>query len=196
MARTNKVILIAGTRGTGKTDFVKNLLFKMKSKFAKCLVVDTFDSGVWKNLATHTNPNGNQISVPIIPLSKFKNWRSGIGRIFSPDTAELMAEIQENAKNTFIVFEDSTKYIGSRLTDETKKFVLDSKQKNLDMVFIFHSLSQIPPDLVRVADILVLFKTNEGKISTTKYPWAEIPEMMKKLKASNNRFENLTLLLN
>lgn len=168
----------------------------MRHKFAKCLVVDTFDSDVWHNLATFHHPEAKEIKVPAIPLQRFKNWRSGIGRIFSADTTELMAEIQENAKNTFIVFEDSTKYIGSRLTDETKKFVLDSKQKNLDLVFIFHSLSQIPPDLVRVADILVLFKTNEGKISTTKYPWAEIPEMMKKLKASPNRYENLKLLLN
>jgi len=196
MARTNKVILIAGTRGTGKTDFVKNLVSKSSSAFPKSLVVDTFDSDTWHNLATHDHPERINMQVNNIPMAKFKHWKSGIGRMFSSDTRAIMQLIQEYSRNTFIVFEDATKYIGAKLSEEMKLFVLDSKQKNLDLVFIFHSLASIPPDLVRVADVLVLFKTNEGKPSETKYPWGEIPEMMASLKKDSNRFATRILKLN
>lgn len=196
MTRTNKVILIAGTRGTGKTDFVKDLIFSQSKNFPKCLVVDTFDSSVWHNLATHKHPQHISNKVPELSIKNFPRWKSGTARMFSSDTKTIMSAIQKYARNSFIVFEDATKYIGSVLTDDMKMFVLDSKQKNLDLVFIFHSLASIPPALVRVSDILVLFKTNEGKVSETKYPWGEIPEMMEKLKNDPNRYARLSLQLN
>ena len=196
MSRTNKVILIAGTRGTGKTDFVKDLIFKMMDNFSKTLVVDTFDSDVWQNLKTWNHPERINFPVTKIPVSKLKRWKAGVGRIYSSDTTKIMNEISEHAKNTFIVFEDATKYIGSKLEKETRNFVLDSKQKNLDLVFIFHSLASIPPELVRVSDTLILFKTNEGKVSSSKYPWGQIPVMMNDLRNSENRFKWLGLHLN
>lgn len=192
--RTNKVILIAGTRGTGKTDFIKNLLAKM-THFDKRLVVDTFDSDTWENLETFLHPEQKKINVPIIQLEKFPRWKNGIGRIFSSDTRHLMELIQQHALNTFIVFEDATKYIGSRLTDDMKMFVLDSKQKNLDLVFIFHSLSQIPPDLIRVSDAIQLFKTQEGEPSKTKYPFPDIPPAMQRIRQHKSRYYNETIIL-
>jgi|SRR5690554_3295455 len=193
--RTNKVFLIAGTRGTGKTDFIKNIIAEASKSFNKTLVVDTFDNPAWKDLSTWNHPD-RLTQVPVIPLTKFPVWKKGIGKIYSSNTKELMATIQEYAKNTFVVFEDATRYIGSKLTDDVNNFVLDSKQKNLDLVFIFHSLMSIPPDLVRVADILILFKTNEGKIPEYKYPWPEIPIAMKELKKSSNRYMYKIIPLN
>ncbi len=196
MSRTNKVILIVGNRSTGKTDYLKSLIFKMSKIFPKSLVVDTFYSDVWKNLKTWDRPEGINFPVTDIPISKFKNWKSGVGKMYSSDTSKIMAEIQKHAKNTFISFEDSTKYVGSRLNEDMRMFVLDSKQKNLDIVFVFHSLASIPPELVRISDILVLFKTSEGKVSTSKYPWGQIPEMMKSLKADKNQYAKRILQLN
>lgn len=188
MSRTNKVILIVGNRGTGKTDFVKNLIHDMSENFPKCLIVDTFDSDVWKNLKTWNHPERVNFNVPDLPIEKFKRWKTGIAKMYSSDTSMMMEHISKYAKNTFITFEDATKYIGSRLEKETRNFVLDSKQKNLDLVFIFHSLASIPPELVRVSDILILFKTNEGKISQSKYPWPQIPILMDQLKKDKNKY--------
>lgn len=193
--RTNKVILVAGTRGTGKTDFIKNVIRNQKSKFPKTLIVDTFDSPVWKDLSTHDHPEDLK-PIPVLSPTNFKRWKKGLARIYSPNTKSLMQLIAHHSKNTFIVFEDATRYIGSKVTDDVNNFVLDSKQKNLDLVFIFHSLMSIPPDLVRVSDVLVLFKTNEGNPPGYKYPWAEIPTAMQKLKASKNRYDNKIILLN
>lgn len=193
--RTNQVILIAGTRGTGKTDYIKNMIVSQSKRFPKCLVVDTFDNPVWTDLSTWNHPDRMEL-VPVIPAESFPRWKKGIGRIYHSNTNLLMSEIQQHSRNTFIVFEDATRYVGSRLTDDMRNFVLDSKQKNLDLAFIFHNLTAIPSELVRVADILVLFKTNEGKVNESKYPWAEIPVMMKRLKEDSNRYANLALKLN
>lgn len=193
--RTNKVILVAGKRGTGKTDFIKNLAFKMSVRFPKVLVVDTFDSDVWHNLNTWNAPTRN-INVPQIPVDMFKRWTKGVGRMFSGETELIMSTVQEHARNSFIIFEDATKYIGNKLTKDVKYFVLDSKQKNLDLVFIFHSLMAIPPDLIRVADALVLFKTNDNTLPAKYDSWPEIETMRKDLRESENRYVNKAIELN
>lgn len=183
------MILIVGNRGTGKTDFCKNeIILPGQKNFPKTLIIDTFDSEVWHDLKTFKNPDGFHTKINVINPKDLGRWRSGIARMFSGDVQPMLASIQQFAKNTLLIFEDATKYVGSRLTDDMRRFVLDSKQKNLDIVFIFHSLASIPPELVRISDILVLFKTNEGEVSKTKYPWGEIPIMMKELKESANRF--------
>lgn len=188
--------MVAGTRGTGKTDFLKDLLYVSKQGFRKQLVVDTFDSDVWHNLKTFVNPHQVNVPVRVLPVEKFQYWSQGLYRMFSSDTELMMSEIQQHATNCQIIFEDATKYVGSVLTKDMKKFVLDSKQKNLDLIFVFHSLASIPPDLVRVADTLTLFKTNEGDPSKVKYPFPDIIPMMEKLRASKNRYENRTIRLN
>lgn len=194
--RTNKVILIAGTRGTGKTDYLKNITYKMSSIFPKCLIVDTFDSEPWRTLKTYNHPERMNFSVPIVPLSKLKYWKAGIGRVFSSDTDSIMARIQEDLMNTFIIFEDATKYVGSTLTKDVRKFVLDSKQKNLDIVFVFHTLMAIPPELVRISDVLVLFKTGDEALPSKYGSNPEIERLRQKIKQSKDRFINYSIELN
>lgn len=196
MARTNKVILIAGARGTGKTDFVKKLYYKSRNNFPKALLVDVFDSDNWHNLEVHDHPEWKNQQVDTIPLRKFQYWKAGYGRMYSGDAKEMMNLIQKFARNSFIVFEDAIRYIKSKLSEDESRFLFESKQKNLDLVFIYHALGQIPPDLLRAADILVLFKTNEGAPCTKKYPWEEIPQMMKELKKEQNRYSYRVIQLN
>ncbi len=185
-----------GTRGTGKTDFVKNLIASQRSNFQKQLVVDTFDSFVWRNLKTHLHPEYEELQVAVLPSEMFVRWKKGIYRIFSSDTDQMFDDIDRLLFDAHLVLEDATKYVGSTLTETMKKFLLDSKQKNLDVTLIFHSLVSVPPGLVRIADTLTLFKTNEGDVSKSKYPWAEIPIMMARLRKDKNRFANLTIALN
>lgn len=192
--RNNSVFLIAGNRGTGKTDKVKQLI--QSSQQIKRVIVDTFDSDIWHNMKTWNHPEWSGVRVPSMTPEKFQFWKSGLYRMYSSDTDLLMNNIQLYANNALVVFEDATKYIGSKLSKDMKNFVLDSKQKNLDIVFIFHSLSQIPSDLIRVADILTLFKTNEGIPSLTKYPFHEIPVMMKRMRESEDKHANISIRLN
>ncbi len=191
--RTNKVSLIVGTRGTGKTDFIKNGLPNIYQR--KQLIVDTFDSPVWHNLKTFKYPGNEKIEIPVMPIDKFQYWTKGRYRIFSADTAMIMNLITQYAIGCTIVFEDSTKYIGSRLTEAVRYFVLDSKQKDLDLIFVFHSLMSIPPELIRIADNITLFKTNDRKVPA-KIDFPEVEKIFTKVNKHPNRFHFEYLELN
>ncbi|HRO76641.1 MAG TPA: hypothetical protein PLP27_10895, partial [Crocinitomicaceae bacterium] len=134
--------------------------------------------------------------VPVVPLTKLKSWKTGIARLFNSDTDLMMSRIQEDVRNTFIVFEDATKYVGSKLTTDVRKFVLDSKQKNLDMVFIFHSLMAIPPELIRISDVLILFKTNDAKLPGKYDAWADLEKLRETVRKSDNRYIHKAIELN
>lgn len=194
--RTNKINLIVGTRGTGKTDFVKNLIIHQQSNFGKQLVLDTFDSLIWRNLKTWNQPTFESYVVPILPIARIRSWQSGIYRTFSSDVDEIFPEIDKHLFDCHLVMEDATKYIGKTLTKPMKRFLIDTKQKNIDLTLIFHSLAAVPPDLVRNSDSLTLFKTNEGKVSQSKYPWPQIPEIMRRVRMSENRYAYITIQLN
>ncbi len=192
---SNVVIIVVGGRGTGKTDFIKDEIIT-QSPLPKKLTVDTFDSPPWRTLKTFKNPQNDAIQVPIMPIDKLAKWKEGIYRIATSDPEYTFAMIDQHLRNALVIFEDATKYIGSTLTKETRKFIYDSKQKNLNLVFIFHSLASVPPELVRASDYLTLFKTNEGRPSKDKYPFPEIPIAMEKVRESENHFENYTIRLN
>lgn len=194
MARVNRVILIVGTRGTGKTDFTKSLVHGHKKKV---LVVDTFDNPPWRNFKTWDHPEWEAESIPVIPMYSLKDWHGKTGRVFGADTSRIMKLITTGIYNSLIVFEDATKYIGSRLSDDVRMFVLDSKQKNLDLVFIFHSLMDVPRDLTRVSDYLVLFKTNELLDTTikSKYPNQQIWRAFEKVNKHKDRYFNKTVAI-
>jgi len=194
--RMNKVIVVAGTRGTGKTDFAKETAFKMLAVFPKVIIIDTFESPVWETLQTHNNPERININVPVIPINEVKRLKRGIVRLVSSDTKKLMEVVAKNIKNSFIIFEDARKYIGDRLTDDSRNFILDSKQKNLDLLFNFHALRRIPIELLDVADILILKKTNEADLPPKMNAWPEVKELLANVRSDPDRFTYKALLLN
>lgn len=195
MQRTNKVILLAGTRGVGKTDFIKPLV--KNSNLPKKLIVDTFDTPVWHNLETHNRPEWKNINVPIVEMKNFKNWKSGTYRSFSSDTEQMMSAIQKDVTNCFIVFEDATKYVRANLQKDVRNFVLDSKQKNLDILFVFHSLASIPRELARISDILVIKKTSEALDTTlkNKFPTSKFEKAFLDVQQSKDRYYNKAIHL-
>jgi len=44
--RTNKVIIVIGTRGTGKTDWAKSIIKVQEKNFNKVMIFDLFDNPV------------------------------------------------------------------------------------------------------------------------------------------------------
>lgn len=194
MYRTNKVNLIAGGRGKGKTDYTK--LAIKASNMPKKLIVDTFDNPPWRNFKTWDHPEWVNEPIPLIPELKYlKNWKKGTYRIIVKDFEEFNQFIENNVSNALIVYEDATRFIGSILDPNLKSFIYDTKQKNIDMLFIFHSLVSIAPELVRSADTLTLFKTNEGHPDKKKYPWPDIPIAMDYLKKTKDNFKKITIQL-
>lgn len=196
MARQNFVYIIIGNRGTGKTDFLKNTVVQLMPNFQKVLITETMDSAVWQNLATWNQPQNESIKIARIAPEDVSRFRRGIALTYSSDTTAMFAEVNEHLQNAVLVMEDSTKYIGSKLPGDIRKLILDSKQKNLDVFLVFHSLTAVPPELIRICNVIVLFKTNDGQISETKYPFPELHEAAAILKKNPNRFAHKIIHIN
>lgn len=186
--RLNKVITLIGNRGTGKTTFIKQVIaaYQKGNKGNKTLIVDTLDHPAYRDLKALT----------IDEIKRWKPTAPGYFRLYGSNTAEIMETISKNFFNGLLIFEDASKYIGSRLDDNVKAFILDSKQKNLDIVFMFHSWGFVPNDLFRLTDAITLFKTQDSPLQKKNFmPYELIEKQYLEVKGSENRFINKTVSL-
>jgi Cdc6-like AAA superfamily ATPase len=146
--RINTVNLILGKRGSGKTTYTLELIKKIQNsrKDIKILIVDTFE-------------NPSYVHIPKISIEMLSRWKNpSIYKVYESDTEEMLKAIQKYCTNTMIIFEDAVKYINKVLQKDVRKFIIDSKQKNLDLVFLFHGFSSTPPELFRLSDTVTIFK--------------------------------------
>lgn len=159
--RFNVIGAIFGQRGSGKTDYLKGnkkhslpgLMNIYPKKNMKVLIIDTFDHPSYRD-------------VKILPMDKLKLWNSGIYRVFTPaeDIPKLNKILNDSPKiwNTLLVYEDSYKHTFKKIDRSLIQLIADSKQKNIDIVFMYHNFGQAPPDLYRYLDYIELFKTKDS----------------------------------
>jgi hypothetical protein len=172
--RLNHVNLIIGKRGSGKTTYLRRLL---KSQTKKVLIIDTIDHEAYRDIKAVTP-------------AQLAAWTRGTIRIYGYDFAEIFEILNTQIFNAFIVFEDCTKYIRDRVPDNVRNFIVDTKQKNIDCIFIYHGYGMIQPDLYRLSDSLTIFKTNENIDEyKRKIPnFGDVKEVNKIVQASKNKF--------
>jgi len=152
MARINLVSIFSGRRGTGKTYFFLKIFLPIYTKVfpkKRVLIMDTLDHPMYRHIEK-------------VKSSMLSKWRKtgGIHRIYGEEPDVMLENIEKYMRNALIVYEDASKYINANLQDSVRRSVLDSKQKNLDMIFFFHGFSYIPPKLLRIVDELIIFKSD------------------------------------
>ena len=182
--RINLVSLVVGGRGTGKTTLIKKIIRAYLRNSLKVLVIDTFDNPVWSEYRL----------INLKQLSRLRNEARGVFRVFDTEANNVIEVIHNRVFNGLLIFEDASKYVGSRLNPFLKALVVDSKQKNLDMIFVFHAWGGIvPPDLIRFADTATLFKTNERIKTLAKIPNPVIIEAHEQVMKHPSKFHNVTI---
>lgn len=193
--RFNTISAIFGQRGSGKTDYLKGnpkhrlpgVMNIYPPKGMKVLIVDTFDHPSYRN-------------VPVLPMDKFSKWKSGIYRIFTPaeDIPQLNKFInaQKSIWNTCIVYEDAYKHTFKTIDRSLIQLMADSKQKNIDIVFMYHSFAQAPPDLYRYLDYIECFKTKDSPVCRKTFMPGYFDEAMRvynQVAADKNPFGHLLI---
>lgn len=180
--RNNYINLIIGRRGCGKTTFFKKILNIEKKKK---LVVDTILHPSYEDFQS-------------INISDIKRFKSGKARVICNNFDLLFYEINNNIINAHILFEDCTKYIDTNIPQALKAFMVDSKQKNLDLTFMYHGFGFVQPAMFRLADTITVFKTNENiKRYESKIPnYPAIEKAYNIVNESKNPFLNKTLFIN
>lgn len=189
--RSNKIFLYVGNRDVGKTSYVKESI--RNSPQPKTLIVDTFDSPVWRNMKTHFHPEWESEVIPVISPDQVKKHLYGLYRTFTNDTDTMQKIIARDCMNTAVVIEDASRYFDSQLSKDQRHYLLDSKQRNVDYHLIFHLLSDIPPRLAKLANYLTLFKTGEITVDKSKFAHPDVKKALLILFDHPDEHINVTL---
>lgn len=178
--RTNEVILICGMPGTGKTTLAKEMV-RNKEK----VIVFDFAGNTWTEF-----PIMNPILIPAL--------KKGIKRIVGHDTDIAMKKLPKY-RNGFLVFDDATNYVDYFRDKNLIQILTLRRHRNVDSIFIFHSLRTIPVDFYKYSSYLILFKTNDTEkeiknlMKLTKFD--EILKAYQELKDSKNKHESKIIKL-
>lgn len=167
MTRFNKVFGIIGKRGSGKTEYaIGNPSFNLPGLFnaylkrgIKVIVIDTFDHPAYRKF-------------PIITMDKFTLFKTGVGRIIikAADVPKLNSFLNQhpNTWNSLLFYEDARKHTQAYVDDSLIELIGDSKQKNIDIGFMYHCFAHAPLDLYRYFDFIQLFKTQDSPQARAK----------------------------
>lgn len=183
--RINYVNLVLGRRGTGKTWYMLREVIEAyirANPAMKVLIVDTFDHPAYRTIAA-------------IEPEMISRWKKpSVYRCYSSNTDDIMREVTTNLRNCLVIFEDASKYIRRQLPEDVRRFILDSKQKNLDLIFLFHGFSFAPPEMWRIADSVTIFKCdNPDSRKQDIVNFDEIKEAWQKVMKSENPYEKKTV---
>jgi hypothetical protein len=159
--------IVLGTIGHGKTEYVRgNPKFNLPGFIQpalknglKVLIIDTLDHPKYRD-------------IPVLPKEKLHLWKSGVYRlIYEPDD---MPEIYQlintlpNLWNTRIIWEDAYKHIELVLNKRLRRLIIDAKNKNISMIFIYHAWDWIPKGMYKIMKYLEVFKTGDSPYNRKK----------------------------
>lgn len=182
--RLNSITLFIAKRSSGKTTFTKQVIAAQPKK---TLIIDTVDHPSYRD------------GFELVEVERLRYWKKGNKRIIvSPASIKKDAEIlSKYVYNTFIIFEDATKYLREDTPDTVFQMIYDCKQKNNDLYFIYHNFSNILPEIRFNADFITLGKLTED-LRGMKLPEKEqVVALQKKVNAlcekKGNDFQRLTI---
>lgn len=191
--RINSIFLVVGDRGAGKTDFLKDHLDN--SPHIKKVILDTFDNPVWRTMKTWRNPEFINRPIPIMNVEDMQRHKNGLYRCFVTDDATLQKALEIYCMNSLVIIEDASRYFEPVLTKSQRSYLLNSKQKNVDLIIVFHFLTDIPPRLVKMANYITLFKTNEYFYDRKRFFYPGFADAFNYVSKSKDKHCNITLQL-
>jgi hypothetical protein len=162
--RDQEILLFVGRKKTGKTTLAKKLA---ATQHSKVLCIHTFPHPAYAE-----DPNYKRLLA-----SQFHRFTTGKAIAWDMPPLDLLAAAMAQIHNAFVICEDSTKYIRSNVSNDVINAIIDHRNKGLDLVFMFHSLLDVPPFLARNYNRMVLFKTDERQDKVErmdKFPNIEI----------------------
>lgn len=157
----NSISAIIGMRGTGKTAFFRG----DKDFNIPAQIIPLYPAKGMKVLITDTLDHPKYRDIPIIKREQLAHWKKGVYRIICPSSGmkELNRLFCTTLSNTLLVYEDAYKHTKEELDAAQEEILADSKQKNIDVLFMYHSWFQIPRQLYRdYLEYIEVFKTKDS----------------------------------
>lgn len=163
-------ILVIGESGTGKSEWVKEYIQPPRN----CFVFD-----VQNEYGMRTKYAGQT------PIGLSDNIHHARARHIELDEKKFILQCKAK-KNTVCVFEEATGFFQGAIGEPLRKLMIGKLFTNNVYVFIFHSISSVPPRIAQMVDMVVLYNTlDENYQVEKKYP--SIYPYFSKLKESEQK---------
>ncbi len=148
--------IISGGQGCGKTTFAFKIIdnIKNQNKPVLCILPDDEEKLFWDiEEIEYDSENPKNTARELI------NFKTGIKKIYC-DNVKLFDLIRNYFKNGLIVIDDARVYLTSR-DEPFRAMIMRRRQKNCDVLFICHGLSEIPPSCNSFVTDVILFETTD-----------------------------------
>jgi ABC-type polar amino acid transport system ATPase subunit len=140
--------VVIGTNGTGKTTIIKKIVIAALKAGQRVLVV-TPDFAEW-------------LTLPEIHeryRSRIEWYKGGRRMIYQEGDLKL---INDHFRNGLIVFDDCRSYLDARTSKEIHNLVIRRRQFMVDLIFVAHGFTEIPPKFFTFASQFIIFKTRDS----------------------------------
>lgn len=227
MINEPKITMILGSRGRGKTGtlirhIVPGYIARRQPEFGfnKIAIIDLEDNYNYNSLEclsdasypeSHKKVLRRYFHAPVKAISRKRlpALKSGAVRVLPGDefAGEYIDGVIDDicynkaVKQCLIVFEDAARFMPANngLDSVVRDMIINAKQRAMDIVFIFHFWSDVPPKLCKWIDTLYLHHCDESvagrkkAIGESKY--ARILEAENRIKKNSNKyyFEKINL---
>ena len=173
MSRINYVYLLVGKRGCGKTTSAIQLANSISKRI----------------LVVNTDVNEAYDEFESITLEQLPQWNTKQAVIITNEAIEVFTLANDYVKNCTIIFEDTAKYVSQNVEQNVRRFVINHRMNNIDVILMYHALKFVPPYLAMNFNRLILYKTQDSNSADIKSKFAQYDEIsiaVDKLKKSKN----------
>lgn len=141
--RETTCILIAGAQGCGKTTYA----------------LEMFNSYPKQGIIIDTGAGEEAFDVfPEVTIQQLKDNREKV-KILYDESKDFFPIMSRNFANGIILFDDGMYFMADRKNENFRKLLMTRRQRNIDIVFICHGITEVPPSFWTFCTHLVLFKT-------------------------------------
>lgn len=159
--------LVVGRPRQGKSRYVKKLITMPETIHKPCMAYD-FQNEYGDTFFTEINKKNVEVKGPGLQLYRPGILRSrfigNIGDFLGIVTARNDdEEMTWKLKGYNIIFDEATIFFKGNIDPRVREFVVSKFHHKCNVIFVYHSLKKIPPDLIDLANFIVLFKTFDNE---------------------------------
>ena len=143
--RHRKIYLLVGSPATGKTTFIRSLIYS---------------KGVYKALVYDVNRETAYSKLPCVNVLKLGLYDVGKRRVIHNDPKQVIEYIIRDYHNGLLILDDVDRYLSPIMT-QLQSLLVSHRHNGLDIVAVFHSLARVPPVFYETANTIILKKTTE-----------------------------------
>ncbi|MEM6342550.1 MAG: hypothetical protein AAF927_01675 [Bacteroidota bacterium] len=169
----SQLVMVYGKKETGKSTTIAQLAMALRRK---TLIIDPGEAPVYREygfkkidprevLAFSRTPESELTgSSKVRRISNIVNKKQLVARVFGFDLERDQVDIRRGLINANIIFEDAASYINSYMSQNLLECIKGMKQRGLNLVLTYHSISETSEQLMRLSPDKLIFKKTGDKM--------------------------------